>query len=167
MKRAYSATALALLISLFIYLFYRTRKTVVNELTSSFLSNDTFTGLRHNFSEALPLHDLIRFSLPGGLWVFCMTILSHGLYLEFRRKQIPLVAMPLLFAFGLEFCQLLHITQGTFDLWDLVSYMIFWLLAWSGFRSNTTQQNLLSPFSLKSFMCMICFLSVYLAHVNP
>lgn len=167
MKRTYSVTALALLTSLFIYLFYRTRKTVVNELTGSLLSNDTFTNLRSWFSESLPLHDLIRFSLPGALWVFCMTILSNGLYLEFRRNRIPLVAMPLLFALGLEFFQLFHLTRGTFDLWDIGAYIIFWMLAWSGFRSHTSQQNVLSPFSLKSFMCMVCFLSVYLAHVNP
>ena len=78
--------------------------------------------------------------------------------------QLDLV--PIVFAIGLEFCQLVHITHGTFDRWDIAFYMVFWLLAYYPFNSDREQQNILSPFTPQSFICLACFLSVYLAHVS-
>lgn len=166
MKRTYSIIATALFVSLFIYLFYRTENTVINELIVLLLSPKTYSELRNNIACALPLNEPVLFSLPGGLWVFCMTILSKDLYMKIRSHKIKLVLVPVLFAVGLEFFQLLHITQGTFDVWDVGFYMMFWLLAYFGYKSNGAQQDILSPFTLRGFFCLACFLAVYLAHVN-
>lgn len=166
MKRTYSLTVLALSVSLFIYIFYRSKNTVINELIVLLFSPDTYTEARRNVAGAMPLNELILFSLPGGLWVFCMTILSKDLYMKIGKHAIRIVLVPVLFAVSLEFFQLLHLTNGTFDPWDIGFYLMFWLLAYYGFQSHRSQQNMLSPFTPRGFICLACFLSVYLAHVS-
>jgi hypothetical protein len=165
MKRKYSV-ALALLISLFIYVFYRSEKTVVNELIVFFLSFETYSVIKSSIVGAMPLNEIIVFSLPGGLWIFCATALSQDLYIRLRNYTVQLYLVPISFAIGLEFCQLIHLTHGSFDLWDLVFYLIFWLLAFYSYRFRRLRQNLLSPFTIRGFSWLVCFLSVFLAHVN-
>jgi hypothetical protein len=156
----------ALLISLSIYLFYRSEKTVVNELFVLILSFDTYMLIKSNVAYFIPLKEIIIFSLPGGLWVFCTTALSLDFYLKIGNHRIEISFIPLLFAIGLEFCQLVHITNGTFDFWDIVFYLTFWLLAYYSPQPFRPKQNILSPFTLDGFICMACFISVYLAHVR-
>jgi hypothetical protein len=166
MKRTYSLAAVALSVSLFIYLFYRSKSTVVNELMAFIFSSNVYNQVRQTVSYAIPLSEPVIFSLPGGLWVFCLTILSKDLYLKIRNNRIKVAVLPILFVLGLEFLQLIHFTNGTFDLWDIGFYLAFWGLAYFGLPSRDPQQNVLSPFTLKGFLCLTCFLSVYLAHVN-
>lgn len=156
----------ALSVSLFIYLFYRSEKTVVNELMILLLSMDTYTAFKSSIINSMPLPDSIIFSLPGGLWIFCVTVLSQGFYMKIGDRRIQVVMVPILFAIGLEFCQLIHITNGRFDIWDILFYVLFWLLAYSFSQSNRSQQNIMSPFTLHGFIFLACFLSVYLAHVS-
>ncbi|MBT1697357.1 hypothetical protein KK083_10755 [Fulvivirgaceae bacterium PWU4] len=165
MKRAYSIV-IALSISLFIYLFYRSEKTVVNEFMILILSFETYTAIKNYIINTIPLNKPAIFSLPGGLWVFCATALSQDFYIKIRRYKIQVVLVPILFAVGLEFCQLVHVTNGRFDIWDIAFYLLFWLLAYCSFQSHGSQQNILSPFTLHGFICLACFLSVYLAHVS-
>ncbi|HMJ69005.1 MAG TPA: hypothetical protein VK508_08920 [Cyclobacteriaceae bacterium] len=165
MKRTYSIVA-ALSISLFIYLFYRSEKTVVNELLILVSSRDTYAAIKNTVMRAVSLNELVIFSLPGGLWIFCVTALSQGFYMKIRSYKIQVGLAPILFAIGLEFFQLMHLTHGTFDLWDIAFYLTGWFLAWYSFRSQRLQQNILSPFTLPGFICLSCFFSVYLAHVN-
>ena len=165
MKKACSIIA-ALLISLFIYVFYRSEKTVVNELIILIISVDTYTTIKSIIINTIPLNETIIFSLPGGLWVFCATALSNDFYLEISKYKIQFVFVPVLFAIGLEFCQLIHLTNGSFDVWDIAFYMIFWLISYYSTRRYGFDQNILSPFTLHGFICLACFLSVYLAHVS-
>lgn len=166
MRKAYSLAVLGLSASLFIYLFYRTKNTVVNELIVLLLSPGAYAEIRSSVADVISLNDPFVFSLPGGLWVFCVAILSKGFYLKIGKFTISIVFLPVLFAIGLEIFQLFHITHGTFDPWDIVFYLLFWSMAYYGFRIHGMQQNILSPFSLKGFICLAGFLSVYLAHVS-
>lgn len=165
MKRLYSFVALALFISLFIYLFYRSEKTVVNQFVALLLSKETFAFVRSSINQELPLNQSIVFSLPGGLWVFCTTVLARNLFFNIRHHHIPLADMPVSFAIALELCQLAHLTNGTFDFLDIAYFITFWLIARYSVRP-TSQKNILAPFTLNSLACMACFLAVYLAHVS-
>ena len=165
MKRRYSIT-LALLVSLFIYLFYRSEKTVVNELVISILSFEAYAGIKAGIVNSLQLHKLIIFSLPGGLWVFCATALAQDFYLRVKDHKIQLSLLPVLFAICLEFAQLIHFTNGRFDIWDIAMYLVFWFVASQLYQFRRSQQNLLSPFTLRGFTCLVCFVAVYLAHVD-
>lgn len=165
MKRTYSV-AIALGVSLFIYAFYRSEKTVVNGLITFFLSAETYTAIKSSIVSAIPLGDLVVFSIPGGLWVFCATTLSQGFYVRLKGLNIQVALVPIAFATGLEFCQLIHLTNGRFDVLDIAAYAFFWSLSCYFFESPATPQKKLSPFTLPGFICLACILSVYLAHVQ-
>jgi hypothetical protein len=165
MKRQHSIS-IALAVSLFIYLFYRSEKTVVNELMILFVSFDTYVAIKSVIMNSIPLGEPIIYSLPGGLWVFCATALSTSFFIKIRDYKVQVNLVPVLFAIGLEFCQLVHITNGRFDELDIAFYLFFWLLACYSFQSRGSKQNILSPFTLHGFICLACFFSVYLAHVS-
>lgn len=155
-----------LLFSLFIYMFYRTERTLINEIARFILSFDTYAEMRAAITHAVPLNEPVIFSLPGGLWVFCTSILSKDFYMKILDHKIQVFIIPVMFAIGLELFQLLHLANGRFDPWDIGCYLLFWLLAYLSFKPGRPQQDILSPFTLNSFICIACFLSVYLAHVG-
>jgi len=164
-KKNYYFIALPLLISLFIYLFYRTEKTVVTEIFISIISLDTFIDLKKSVISSLNLHEFIIFSLPEGLWVFCITLTSKFKFIKVGKRKFNLVYAPLLFSIGLEFFQLLHLTNGRFDFLDIAVSIAFWATANYLIKSNNTRQNLFKPFNIESLICLFSYLIVYLAHV--
>jgi hypothetical protein len=164
-KKNYCIIVLSLLISLFIYLFYRTEKTVVNEIFISLISFDKFVEFRKAITNTLSLNEHIIYSLPEGLWVFCITLTSKYLLLKVGNREINLLFLPLIFSIGLELFQLLHLTNGRFDIWDIAFSVLFWAIANYLIIHKSTKQNILHPFTTKSFICLCSYLIVYLAHV--
>jgi len=154
-----------LLISLFIYLFYRTEKTVVNELLIQTISDQNYSALREAISTFLPLNELIIYSLPEGLWVFCITLTSKSFYVQFLNRQIHGVWIPLVFCVGLEVFQLLNLTNGRFDLMDIWLSLLFWTIANYFFKHSPDKQNILKPLNSRSVLCFGSYGIVYLAHV--
>ena len=165
MKKNYFFILLSLLSSLFIYLFYRTEKTVINEIFISLVSFEKFADLRQSISNSLPLNEHIIYSLPEGLWVFCITLTSKFLFIKIGSRVINLLFVPLVFSIGLELFQLLHLTNGRFDLWDILVSILFWGVANYLFKHKKTRQNILDPFNSRSFICFLSYQIVYLAHV--
>lgn len=156
---------LCLLFSLFIYLFYRTEETVINEIFISLISFDSFIELRNSIKNALPLNEFVIYSLPEGLWVFCITLTSKFLYLKVGKLEINLIYLPLIFAIGLELFQLLQLTNGCFDFWDIGFSVVFWLIATYLTPFYSARQNILNPLNSNSFICVLSYLIVYLSHV--
>lgn len=165
MKKNYFIILLALLISLFIYLFYRTENTVVTKLAISLLSRERFEILRNSIVSKVTLNEHIINSLPEGLWVFCITLTSKNLYLKINDIKFDLLFLPLIFSVGLEFFQLLHLTNGRFDFWDIGVSVVFWAIAHYCIRFNDEEQNALRPFNKRSMICTASYFIVYLAHV--
>ncbi len=165
MRKNYFLITLLLLICLFFYLFYRTEKTVVNKIFISIISIDKFVELRKAVTNILPLNKHIIYSLPEGLWVFCITFTSKPLFLKVGSSQIKLLFIPLIFSIGLEIFQLLHLTNGRFDIWDIGFSVMFWAIANYLITHKSAKQNILHPFTTKSFICILSYLIVYLAHV--
>ncbi|NOT36620.1 MAG: hypothetical protein HOP11_04525 [Saprospiraceae bacterium] len=165
MKKIYVYIILCLLICLYIYLFYRTEKTVINEILISIISLEKFAEIRNTISGLFPLHKQIINSLPEGLWVFCITLTSKSLYVNVGRREMNLLFVPLIFAFGLELLQLLHLTNGRFDLWDIAYSVLFWAAANYLIKDKLKRQDILNPFTTNSMVCIFSYLIVYLAHV--
>ncbi len=165
MKKNYCFIVLSLLFSLFVYLFYRTEKTVINEIFISIISFEKFAELRKEITNILPLNEHIIYSLPEGLWVFCITLTSKHLFLKVGKREINLLFIPLVFSIGLELFQLLHLTNGRFDFWDIGFSILFWAVANYLINYKSIRQNILQPFTIKSFVCLFSYLIVYLAHV--
>lgn len=165
MKKHHYFIILSLLVGLFVYLFYRTEKTVINELFISIISLDNFVELRKSITKALPLNEHIIYALPEGLWVFCITLTSKFLFFKIGRHEITLLFFPLIFSVGLELFQLLHLTNGRFDFWDIGFSVLFLAIANYLITFKSTRQNILNPFNMQSFICILSYLIVYLAHV--
>lgn len=155
----------SLLISLFIYLFYRTDKTVVNDIFMAVFSRSAYYSLRSAVNQALPLPNLIIYSLPEGLWVFCITLTSKPYYLRVGRLQFNLMYLPLVFSVGLELLQLVHITNGRFDWLDIASAILFWATGMLVLPYQRPLQNALRPFTAQSLLCLLSYIIVYFAHV--
>ncbi|RYZ25341.1 MAG: hypothetical protein EOO10_18530 [Chitinophagaceae bacterium] len=165
MKKNYSLIVLSLLISLFIYVFYRTEKTVINAMFIPFVSCDNFIQWRQYVSYYLPLNEIIIYSLPGGLWVFSITLTSKFLYFYIGSRKFDLLFLPLISSIGLELFQLLHLTNGRFDFWDIGLSLLFWAIAARYFNNELKPQHIIKPFSENSLVCLVSYLVVYLAHV--
>ena len=151
--------------SLFVYLFYRTEKTVINEIFISIVSFDNFVELRRCITGTLTLNEHIIYSLPEGLWVFCITLTSKFLFVKAGSREIDLHFVPLIFSIGLELFQLLHLTNGRFDFWDIGVSVLFWAIANYVIKYNNSRQNILNPFTGRSLICLLSYQIVYLAHV--
>lgn len=166
MKKHYWYIAPALIISLFIYLFYRTDKTLVNQIFIQLSSLKTYEDLKYSITNSLPLNKYIIYSLPEGLWVFCITLTSKGFYIKFFNRQIDCVLIPPIFAVGLELFQLLHLTNGRFDILDIAVSLLFWFLALKITQTKAQLENVFYAFNLNSAACLLSYCIVYLAHVN-
>lgn len=156
--------AISLLFCLFIYLFYRTEKTVITQLFISIVSFDEFAEMRRSVANTFPLNKLIIYTLPEGLWVFCITLTSRTLFIKIGAHEISLFFAPLVASIGLELFQLLQLTQGRFDFLDVTVSIIFWAIAMYMMRPKPVRQNIL-PFTKRSCICLTSYLIVYLAHV--
>jgi hypothetical protein len=165
MKRKYILIIISLLISLFIYLFYRTDRTLVNQLVIHIISLDTYTKLKASVATALPLNNIIVYSLPEGLWVLCITLTSRHYYITLLGRRMDCLYIPMVFSVGLELFQLLHITNGRFDMMDISVSFIFWLSGAYLIGSRYQKQNILTQLNLRTTVCLASYCIVYLAHV--
>jgi hypothetical protein len=138
---------------------------VVNEIVIRTISFDTYATLRKVVIRFLPLNELVIYSLPEGLWVFCITLTSKPYYIQQENRRINCAVIPLLFCVGLEVFQLLHFTSGRFDLMDILVSVIFWLIAAFSFDDEPNKQNILTPLNGRTMVCFITYGIVYLSHV--
>ena len=136
MRKNYFFILISLSLSLFIYLFYRTEKTVINEIFIYITSFDRFIELQKVITNLIPLNKHIIYSLPEGLWVFSITLTSKFLFLKIGNHKINLLFVPLIFSIGLELFQLLNLTNGRFDFWDIGVSILFWFVDYIVFTSS-------------------------------
>nr|WP_255476689.1 hypothetical protein [Mucilaginibacter sp. AK015] len=150
---------------MFIYLFYRADKTAVNEIVIRLISFETYINLKAYITAALPLNDTVVYSLPEGLWVFCITLTSKPYYITLINRRVNLVFMPLLICIVLEVFQLFHITNGRFDFMDIGVSVIFWILGNYVLKDGDEKQDIMTRPNLKMVICLASYGIVYLAHV--
>lgn len=104
-------------VSLLIYLLFRTENTIINQLTLSYFS---FTSFSSNVSIA----DWVIYNLPGALWLFAFL----SILVKKNEKSIFFCLIPLGGALAIEMLQYFSITDGTYDLIDVVFYLFAWAL---------------------------------------
>lgn len=150
---------------LFIYLFYRTEKTVVNELMIQMITAEGYFALRDTINDFVPLPGLVIYSVPGGLWVFCATLTSMPFYLHVSILRIRGVYFPLIISLGLEAFQYVGITHGRFDIIDVIVSVMFWCLARYFFETPAVRKNIFTSMSYTKALCLASYGIVYLSHV--
>lgn len=157
----------SLLISLFIYLFYRTSDTVINQIFIYFFSEQGYLILKQHIQNTVHLPQSIIYSLPEGLWIFSLSVSSSNFFIKIKKFQFPLILLPLMIAIAFECIQYLQITSGTYDLWDIYFSLAFWalgLLFWYQ-KSPTNNESLFTTLSYGNLLCLSNYAIVYLAHV--
>ncbi len=154
-----------LFISLFIYLFYRTERTVVNDLFISIFSFNTYSSLKDQITSILPLQEYIIYSLPEGLWIFSITLTSKDLYIPIANKKLSGAYIPIAFAVCLEWFQLIGLRPGTFDFLDITSAFLFWITAYILVPSPYQKMNILNRFNIRTKSFIFSYSIVFLAHV--
>lgn len=156
----------SLLWCLFIYVFYRTEKTLVNQFVIAIVSADHYFSLKQSVNEMIPLNDYLVYSLPEGLWVYCITLISGYFYIDYSKPRLSLVPLPLLLAGIMELFQLFHLSKGRFDWVDLFFIAGFWLLGIFSMPSDVEKQPLFRGYNTGSVLCLASYLIVFLAHVS-
>ena len=154
-----------LIISLFIYTFYRAEETNVNLLLKYVFHSD-FQSIRIHVKEAIPLHNLVIYNLPGGLWVFSVTLLGANLFIRIANRKIYMVYFPILCVLLLEILQLLQITDGTFDSLDIMISSAFWLLALAYCSTYVSSLRELKNTNVRFTLFIIVFSLAYLSDMN-
>ena len=165
MKRQYLLIALLLTICLFIYLFYRTERTLINGIVIWLISAPTYTGLKTAITQGLPLSNIIIYSLPEGLWIFCITLTSKPYYIEINRLRVNFVYIPLIFCCTLEMLQLFHLAKGQFDLMDVVIFLLCWIVGRYSLNKRIGEHRFFTEISLNTLVFVLSYSIVYLAHV--
>ncbi|RYY71716.1 MAG: hypothetical protein EOO13_02140 [Chitinophagaceae bacterium] len=154
-----------LMLALFIYLFYRTDKTVVNGLFSNLFSLRNYLAWKQSIRDNLPLSNWMIYSLPEALWVFAVSLASKFLFIKVGRWRLDLFYCPLLFSIGLELLQLFGLTPGRFDALDIILSLLAWLVARYLLHNKGIYSNIFQPITTRSVICIISYALVYLAHV--
>ena len=161
MKRYYFAIIGSLLASLYIYVVYRTDKTVINIIVDNLLEN----RLDKAELRSVQLPENFIYSLPEGLWVFAATLLSKHLHISIRKAKIDMVYLPLGYALLLEIFQLFSLTPGRFDMVDILLSILFWLLGLVMIKCPHRPQPL-QRLNYRSMEVIFSYCIVFLAHVN-
>lgn len=107
-----------------IYLLYRPQNMLLFHLTDNLGLNPFIDFLRERSTNFL-LPSFVINSLPAGLWTASYLILMYSNTKYQKRTTRLLLSLPLpLSAIVFEFMQLYSLFPGTFDIYDLICYVI-------------------------------------------
>lgn len=115
-----------LLFATLIYISFRSEKILINVLIQKTYLVNVFRNYRILLSPALHyIPSFVYYSLPSALWLFSAFNLIFSLWnFEINRYNIMWFASPLVYCVALEFMQMIHFTDGTFDIFDLIFYFV-------------------------------------------
>jgi hypothetical protein len=122
-----------------------------------------FSDISLNLSQSINLNNIVIYNLPEAFWVFSLTLLSLNYKLKIKGVNLNLIYIPLLYVWIAEFFQLLSITNGTFDVLDIVFSSITWAIAYYLLQSNKKQINYKDFNIRKLFFFVFLLCSVFWA----
>lgn len=123
-KKDWLVALLLILTGGMIYVLYRPENLLLFRVTDSLGITPLIDILRSNSSRVM-LPPFIVNSLPAGLWTASYLLMMY-ITTKFHTRRIRLMlALPLpISAIALEFMQLLGWCPGTFDIYDLICYIV-------------------------------------------
>ena len=123
-KKDWLVALLLILTGGMIYVLYRPENLLLFRVTDSLGITPLIDVLRSNSSRVM-LPSFIVNSLPAGLWTASYLLMMY-ITTKFHTRRIRLMlALPLpISAIVLEFMQLLGWCPGTFDIYDLICYIV-------------------------------------------
>ena len=123
-KKDWLVALLLILTGGMIYVLYRPESLLLFRVTDSLGITPLIDILRSNSSRVMLPSFMIN-SLPAGLWTASYLIMMY-ITTKFHTRRIRLMlALPLpITTIVLEFMQLLGWCPGTFDIYDLICYIV-------------------------------------------
>ena len=123
-KKDWLVALLLILTGGMIYVLYRPENLLLFRVTDSLGITPLIDILRSNSSRVM-LPSFIVNSLPAGLWTASYLLMMY-ITTKFHTRRIRLMlALPLpISAIALEFMQLWGWCPGTFDMYDLICYIV-------------------------------------------
>ena len=123
-KKDWIIALLLILTGGMIYVLYRPESLLLFRVTDSLGITPLIDILRSNSSRVMLPSFMIN-SLPAGLWTASYLLMMY-ITTKFHTRRIRLMlALPLpISAIALEFMQLLGWCPGTFDIYDLICYIV-------------------------------------------
>lgn len=113
-----------LLIGGFIYILYRPQNLLMFEVFDGLGLMPYIDSLRINL-KLLPLSGFVVNSLPAGLWAASYLMMMYITTKCHTRKMRLMLALPLpISAIVLEFMQYFGWCPGTFDVYDIICYIV-------------------------------------------
>lgn len=113
-----------LLIGCTIYLLFRPQNLLMFKIIDGIGGMSNVVSLRMYINH-ICFSDFIIYSLPAGLWTASYLMMMYLTTKGYTRKLRLMLALPLpITAIVLEFMQLLGLCIGTFDVYDLICYII-------------------------------------------
>lgn len=141
-------------------------QTVVNYIFIKIIGGEAFYQSRLWITSHVVLTNFQTYSMPEALWVLSITLLSKRYKVRFAGQEIPFVYFPLIVAFGFEFFQWMHWSQGSADVNDLWGSLLFWSLGLFAFPEKESKVYLFESLNIYDVLCTACYAVVYLAHVR-
>ncbi len=152
----YLGVFIPLLLCGLICLFFRSSDTYAN-----IIWNDLFS---FNLSSSWKLNDIIIYNLPSALWVFSITLISFNIKPSITKKlPFSTTLLPLFFIIILEFFQLFNLTNGTFDILDILLPALAWLFAIFLLSRNKQAIQSMKVSFHHSILFQLVFLLVFLS----
>lgn len=158
-------TCSPLLVSLFIYLGFRTDKTIVNQLFIYLFSVDMFHQIQFYLQSWIPLSGSFIYSLPEALWLFSVVLVAKNFHFNVLGKKIPSALVPLIYALVLEIMQGVHLTKGRFDWMDIEFALIAFAVAMTFKNSPSRSVHLFHSGSRPIILFVGSFILVVLSVV--
>lgn len=124
-RRGWFLSFLLIFIGGSIYIVYRPKSIMVFKIIDYLGLTDFVDMLRNNIQNHITLPPLFINCIPAGLWTASYLILMYSRTRFIDRKTRMFLALPLpISMIVLEFLQLAGWCTGTFDIYDLVCYII-------------------------------------------
>lgn len=108
-----------------IYLGWRSGNLVMFQLLEKWGMSDHLTSIR-NIGTSYSLFEWVKYSLPDGLWLFSYMFLIDAIWHNEKKHILYYVflwSLPII-AIASEILQYVEIVPGTFDIVDLLCYMM-------------------------------------------
>ena len=132
------AVVLPIVVGGLIYILFRVDTLLMFKWADALLLTETIAGWREQAAPLRPyLSDFVLFSVPDGVWVFSATAFFARLWHDgpLWMRLMWIGATPAM-AIGGELGQIVGLVPGTFDMADMLAYVVATLAAlWVANRS--------------------------------
>ena len=130
----YIISILSLFSGVLLYLIYRPTSLIIFKWIKYLGLYELVLNLRVNLKDYTP-PDFIIFNLPNGLWILSVTLLLHTIWInKFNVSFKIYLSLILVLIIIPEILQFLKLIPGTFDVFDLIVNIIFFLIPFFIFK---------------------------------